>query len=138
MARYEDGSDYALNLLFFCFLEIFFQREEKYIQNRFKSNRNQILFTTFRWIWNQTGVRLVPNLSENGTYNLISVWFNNISKRFLCVYPVFCGCLVVHVRLIHDRLQPQDAMQHFMELFAATVQNIYFTKHMFILQVICI
>ena len=27
----------------------------------------------------------VPNQSENGKYNLISVWFNNISKRFLWV-----------------------------------------------------
>ena len=29
-------------------------------------------------------VRLVPNQSENGKYNLILVWFNNISERFLC------------------------------------------------------
>ena len=28
----------------------------------------------------------VPNQSENGKYNLISVWFNKISKTFLCVY----------------------------------------------------
>ena len=26
----------------------------------------------------------VPNQSENGKYNLISVWFNNISKTFRC------------------------------------------------------
>ena len=31
-------------------------------------------------------VRLVPNQSKKGKYNLISVWFNNISKRFLCMY----------------------------------------------------
>ena len=28
----------------------------------------------------------VSNQSENGNYNLISVWFNKISKRFICVY----------------------------------------------------
>ena len=32
-------------------------------------------------------VRLVPNQSENGTYNLISVWFNNISVSFPCAPP---------------------------------------------------
>ena len=31
-------------------------------------------------------VRLIPNQSEIGKYNLISVWFNKISKIFLCVY----------------------------------------------------
>ena len=34
----------------------------------------------------QTDVRLVPNQSEIGNYNLISVWFNKISKIFLSVY----------------------------------------------------
>ena len=34
----------------------------------------------------QTDVRLDPNQTENGNYNLNSVWFNKISKRFLCVY----------------------------------------------------
>ena len=28
-----------------------------------------------------------PNQSENGKYNLISVWLNKISKRVLCVFP---------------------------------------------------
>ena len=42
-----------------------------------------ILDWKYYWlIWNQTDVRLVPNQSENGKYNLISVWFNKIS---LCV-----------------------------------------------------
>ena len=36
--------------------------------------------------WNQTDFCLVPNQLENGKYNLISVWFSNISKIFLCVY----------------------------------------------------
>ena len=28
----------------------------------------------------------VPNQSENGKYNLISGWFDKISKKFLCVH----------------------------------------------------
>ena len=51
-----------------------------------KSNLNKIAYTILWFIWNQTDVRLVPNQSENGKYNLISAWFNKISKRFLCVY----------------------------------------------------
>ena len=54
-------------------------------RNLIKSTRNQIVFTMYRLIWNQTNVRLNPNQSEKGKYNLISVSFNKISKRFLCV-----------------------------------------------------
>ena len=54
-------------------------------RNLIKSNWNQIVFTMHRLIRNQTDVRLVTNQSENGKYNLISGWFNKISKRFLCV-----------------------------------------------------
>ena len=46
---------------------------EKYSPNLIKSNRNQIVFTMHRLIWDQTDVRLVPNQSENGKYNMISV-----------------------------------------------------------------
>ena len=42
--------------------------------------------TIFRLICIQTDDRLVPNKSKNGKYNLISVWFNKISKRYLCEY----------------------------------------------------
>ena len=59
---------------------------EKYLRNLIKSTRNQIVSTIFRLIWHQTNVRLVPNQSENGKYNLISGWFNKISeKNSLCV-----------------------------------------------------
>ena len=58
---------------------------KKSFRNHNKSNRNQIVFSIFWLIWNQTNVRLTPNQSENGKYNLISGWFNKISKRFLCV-----------------------------------------------------
>ena len=34
---------------------------------------------------NLKSINLLPNQSENGNYNLISVWFNMISKIFLCV-----------------------------------------------------
>ena len=53
---------------------------EKSFRNLIKTNRNQIEFTTFRLIWNQTDDRLVPNQSENCKYNLISVCSNNILK----------------------------------------------------------
>ena len=53
-----------------------------------------IVFFIFSLIWNQTDVRLVPNQSENGKYNLISVSFNKVSKRLLCVhawvFTMFC------------------------------------------------
>ena len=52
-------------------------------RNLIISNWNQIVFTIFRLIWNQTNVRLTPNQSENCNYNLNSVWFIKISKRFL-------------------------------------------------------
>ena len=57
----------------------------KTFRNFIKSNRNKIVYTILRLISNQTDVRLVPNQSTNGKYNLISVWFNKISKKNLCV-----------------------------------------------------
>ena len=45
---------------------------EKFFQNPIKSTRNQIVFTIFRLISDQTDVRLVSNPSENGKYNLLS------------------------------------------------------------------
>ena len=45
---------------------------EKSFLNLIKSTRNQIVFTIFRLIWIQMDVRLDPNQSENGKYNLIS------------------------------------------------------------------
>ena len=46
---------------------------EKYFRNLITSNRNQIVFTMHRLIWNKTNVSLLPNQSENGKYNLISI-----------------------------------------------------------------
>ena len=46
---------------------------DKSFRNIIKSIRNQIIFTIFQLIWNQTVVRLVPNQSKNGKYNRISV-----------------------------------------------------------------
>ena len=66
---------------------------EKSFPNLIEWNRNQIVFTIFRLTWNQTDVRLVPNQSENGKYNLISVWFNKTSKRFICVYEAKKKCV---------------------------------------------
>ena len=59
---------------------------EKSFRNLIKSTWNQIVFTIFRLIWIQTDVRLDPNQSENGKYNLISDWLNKIKKKILCVY----------------------------------------------------
>ena len=53
-------------------------------RNLIKSTRNQIVLTIFLLIWNQTDVCLVRNQSQNGKYNLISIWFNKISKSFAC------------------------------------------------------
>ena len=44
---------------------------EKSFRNITKPNRNQIVFTILRLIWNQTNVRSVSNQSENGKNNLI-------------------------------------------------------------------
>ena len=48
-----------------------------------ESNRNKIVFTIFRLLWNQTDFRLVPNQSDNDKNYNIS--FNNIfEKIYLC------------------------------------------------------
>ena len=60
----------------------FLQHSEKYFLNILKSNQIWIVFTPFQLIWHQAEFRLVPNQSENGKCNLISVWFNNIRKIF--------------------------------------------------------
>ena len=44
-------------------------------------------------------VCLVPNQSENGKFNMISKWFNKISKRFLCVY--WCLGSVIWCNILH-------------------------------------
>ena len=53
--------------------------QRHFFRNPIKLNWNQILYTIFQLIWNQTDDRLVPNQSENGKDNLISGWFNKIS-----------------------------------------------------------
>ena len=40
----------------------------------------------FRLIWNQTMSVFCSKSIGNGKYNLILVWFNKISKIFLCMY----------------------------------------------------
>ena len=50
-----------------------YMHTEKSFRNLIKSNWNQIVLTIFRLICSQTDVRLVPNQSENGKFNLISV-----------------------------------------------------------------
>ena len=81
--RYERPSTkYSCFMLFkfdkhlYCLQDLILNAIKKYIYI-------YILVYTY-----QTDVRLVPNQSENGKYNLISVCFDNISKRFLCVYTL--------------------------------------------------
>ena len=69
---------------------------EKSFQNLIKLNWNQIVFTIFRLIWNQMNDRLVPNHSENGSYNLILVWFKKIS---LCVGQY---CILPAIVIVND------------------------------------
>ena len=61
-------------------------------RNITKSNRNQIVFTMHRLIWNQTEVRLAPNQSGNGKYNLISFDLMRFLKDF-CLHNEACPCL---------------------------------------------
>ena len=57
------------------------------VENLIESTWNQIVFTIFRLIWIQANVRLDPNQSKNGNYNLISGCFNKIQIDFsLCIY----------------------------------------------------
>ena len=83
-ASYLSRFEYHLRV----FVAIGSMHTGKSFRNLIKWNRNQIVFIIFRWICNQTDVRLVPNQTENGIYKLISVSFNKISKRFLCVYTL--------------------------------------------------
>ena len=70
-----------------CHHLIFFgSHAEKSFLNLIKSNRNHIVFTILRSIWNQTDVRLIPNQLEDSKYNLISVWLNKIWKIFVSVH----------------------------------------------------
>ena len=71
-------------------------------RNIIKSTGNQVVFTIFWLILIQTDLRLDPNQSENGEYNLISGWFNKIS---LCVAEVEkywggdrCRCRCMHTK----------------------------------------
>ena len=81
--EYHCQSLYAITVLVYLPLHT-----ENFFRNLIMSTQNQIVFTVFPLIWNQTNVRLVLNQSEKGNYNLISRWFNKISKKFLFVYAV--------------------------------------------------
>ena len=50
---------------------VFVVHTEKSFRDQVTSNRNLIVFTIFRLIWNQTEVCLDLNQSENSKYNLI-------------------------------------------------------------------
>ena len=54
----------------------------------------KFLFTIFRLIWNQTDACFVPNQSVHGKFNLISVWFDNISLHIVKC-PAFLSSFLV-------------------------------------------
>ena len=58
---------------------------KKSVRNLIKSNRDQIVLTIYRLIWNQTDVRLVLNQSGNSKYNPIRFDMTRIRKAFRCV-----------------------------------------------------
>ena len=77
-------------------------------RNLIKSNRNQIVYTIFRLIWNKNQrVRLDSNQSENGKCNLISVWFNKILKMFPCVY-IWTNTFYCKIKDIMNVIKPTD------------------------------
>ena len=55
------------------FYTVLMLHTDKSFRKFIKSNRNRIVFTILRLIWNITDVRLVPNQSEYDNYNLILV-----------------------------------------------------------------
>ena len=72
---------------------------EKYILYSCQLNRNQIVFTTFRLIWNQTELSFAPNKSEEGRYNHISVDLTR-TEVDICVY--------MHALLLHGEKEVSD------------------------------
>ena len=87
---------------------------EKYFLNLVELTRNQIVFTIFRLIWIQTGFRLDPNQSENGKYNLISGWFNNIWNYFsvsTCKQRlIYAVCLLRSAKQTQSRLESRGRL----------------------------
>jgi len=84
-------------------LEVF-RNTEKSARNLIKSTRNQIVFTIFQLIWNQTDVCLDPNQSKIGKYNRISGWSNKISKKKILCVDVF--------RAFYEACFPGDVSKH--------------------------
>ena len=85
------------------------KKRKKFTMITYHSIRQETQRNIFEMLLNQTGirlylsfsnwfgtangrVRLVPNQSENGKYNLISGWFDKIPKRLPCVHIITsCG-----------------------------------------------
>ena len=47
-------------------------------------------------------IRLLPNQSEIGKYNVISVWFNKILKTFICVKGISGSLYLLDWMQIHQ------------------------------------
>ena len=75
LAHRRNNSEFEyINLIYCTYRSHIFDEihTEKSFRNLIQSNQNQIIFTIFSLIRNQTDVRLVPNQPKNGKYNLIS------------------------------------------------------------------
>ena len=82
-------------------------------RNLIKTNQNQIVFTIFPvWFGTANGQCpfAVPNPSEKGKYNRISVWLNKISnKKSVCTYTrckfISTNGRRINVKQIHTSLK---------------------------------
>ena len=81
------------------------------LRNLFEILLNQpeirLYLPSFDWFGTANGhcPFAVPNQSENGEYNLISVWFNKILKKFLHVWVTFsspCRALKNKIKLFQQ------------------------------------
>ena len=59
---------------------------EKFFPKFFNPNQSWIVINILRWIWHQLEFQLLPNLSQNGSYNPNLVSNNKIQKIFLYEY----------------------------------------------------
>ena len=83
-------------------------------------------------IWNQTDNRLVPNQSKNiGKYNLISGWFNKITKRFVSVYTSFVNGKYNRISVWFNNIAKRFIGEYICKYFCKQQNHIPFFLHIF-------
>ena len=95
---------------------------ENFFRNLNKSTRNQIVSTIIRLVWKQTNGGSVPNQSVHAKYNLISVWFNKISKRFLS-FQKLNMTRKNSWKILHLENDPRGAIFFFLRSFFSLVKK---------------